>query len=81
MTPEQLAYYMRGIAETSSEPPTRLQWGAIREAVLSSTQDPAHTIFAGPMPPEVQALFSRGCQDCTPKGGVVPPPAIDDTLI
>lgn len=82
MTPEQLAFYMRGIAETSGEPPTRQQWGVIREAILSSTHDPAHTIFAGPMPPEVQALFASGCKDCGPKGTKEPPPpAIDETKI
>ena len=81
MTPEQLAYYMRGIAETSSEPPTRRQWGVMREAILSATQVYEYTLLAGKMPSEVEALLSSGCKDCTPKGGTPPPPTIDDTLI
>lgn len=81
MTPKQLAFYMRGFAETSSEPPTRAQWGVLREAILSATQlqfDIPPTLLAGPMPPEVKALFASGCKDCAPQGGKEPPPPVID---
>ena len=81
MTPEHLAYYLRGFAETASEPPTREQWGVLRHAILLATAEQAHVFFGGNIPPEIAALMGKGCKDCTPKGGTPPPPAIDVTLI
>lgn len=68
MTPENLAYYMRGFAETASEPPTREQWGVLRHTILAATTEQAHVFFGGKTPPELEALLAQGCKDCTPTG-------------
>ena len=68
MTPDQLAYYLRGFAETASEPPTREQWGVLRHTILAATTEQAHVFFGGNIPPEIAALMDRGCKDCTPTG-------------
>ena len=81
MTPEHLAYYLRGFAETASEPPTPGQWGVLRHTILLATAEQAHVSFGGNIPPEIAALMGKGCKACTPKGGTPPPPVIDDTLI
>lgn len=68
MTPENLAYYLRGFAETASEPPTREQWGVLRHTILAATTEQAHVFFGGNIPPEIAALMDKGCKDCTPTG-------------
>ena len=77
MTPENLAYYLRGFAETASEPPTREQWGVLRHTILAATTDQAHVFFGGVMPPEIAALMSSGCKDCSPKGSGPTLPVLD----
>ena len=77
MTPENLAYYMRGFAENSSEPPTREQWGTMRHVIMSATTEPAYLHFGGKTPPELEALLAQGCKDCSPKGFGPTPPILD----
>lgn len=82
MTPENLAYYLRGFAENSSEPPTREQWGVLRHAILSSTMDQPHVFFGGVTPPEIAALMDKGCSDCSPKKGSNPAlPVLDESKL
>lgn len=77
MTPENLAYYMRGFAENSSEPPTREQWGTMRHAIMSATTEPAYLHFGGKTPPELEALLAQSCKDCSPKDFGPTPPILD----
>ncbi len=77
MTPEHLAYYLRGFAETASEPPTREQWGVLRHAILAATTEQAHVFFGGNIPPEIAALMDKGCKDCTPTGSGPAYPVLD----
>lgn len=77
MTPEHLAYYLRGFAETASEPPTREQWGVLRHTILTATTEQAHVFFGGNIPPEIAALMDKGCKDCTPTGSGPTHPVLD----
>lgn len=81
MTPENLAYYMRGFAENSSEPPTREQWGTMRHAIMSATTEPAYLHFGGKTPPELEALLAQGCKDCTPTGTGSGYPVLDTSKL
>lgn len=77
MTPDQLAYYLRGFAETANEPPTREQWGVLRHTILAATTEQAHVFFGGTIPPEIAALMDSGCKDCTPTGSGPTHPVLD----
>ena len=81
MTPDQLAYYLRGFAETANEPPTREQWGVLRHTILAATTEQAHVFFGGTMPPEIAALMGSGCKDCSPKGFAPTPPILDESKL
>lgn len=81
MTPENLAYYLRGFAETASEPPTREQWGVLRHTILAATTEQAHVFFGGVTPPEIAALMGSGCKDCSPKGFGPTPPILDTSKL
>lgn len=77
MTPEHLAYYLRGFAETASEPPTREQWGVLRHTILSVATEQANIFFGSNIPPEIAALMGKGCKDCTPTGFAPAYPVLD----
>ena len=77
MTLDQLAYYLRGFAETASEPPTREQWGVLRHTILAATTEQARVFFGGNTPPEIAALMDKGCKDCTPTGSGPAHPVFD----
>ena len=81
MTPENLAYYMRGFAETASEPPTREQWGVLRHTILAATTEQAHVFFGGKTPPELEAILAQGCKDCTPTGTGKGDPVLDTSKL
>lgn len=81
MTPDQLAYYLRGFAETASEPPTREQWGVLRHTILAATTEHAHVLFGGNIPPEIAALMNKGCKSCSPKGFAPTPPVLDESKL
>ncbi len=81
MTPDQLAYYLRGFAETANEPPTREQWGVLRHTILAATTEQAHVFFGGTIPPEIAALMDSGCKDCSPKGSGPTPPILDESKL
>lgn len=81
MTPDQLAYYLRGFAETANEPPTREQWGVLRHTILAATAEQPHVFFGGAMPPELAALLESGCKDCVPKGSGPTLPVLDESKL
>ena len=81
MTPENLAYYLRGFAETANEPPTREQWGVLRHTILAATTEPPSDFIGGVMPPEIAALMNRGCKGCSPKGFAPTPPILDESKL
>ena len=81
MTPENLAYYLRGFAETASEPPTREQWGVLRHTILAATTEQAHVFFGGKTPPELEALLAQSCKDCTPTGTGKDHPVLDTSKL
>lgn len=81
MTPDQLAYYLRGFAETANEPPTREQWGVLRHTILAATAEQPHAFFGGAMPPELAAMMGSGCKACSPKGFAPTPPVLDESKL
>lgn len=81
MTLDQLAYYLRGFAETASEPPTREQWGVLRHTILAATTEQPHVFFGGNIPPEIAALMDSGCKDCSPKGSGLTLPVLDESKL
>ena len=81
MTLDQLAYYLRGFAETASEPPTREQWGVLRHTILAATTEQAHVFFGGKTPPELAAILAQGCKDCTPTGTGKSDPVLDTSKL
>ena len=82
MTPENLAYYMRGVVEHLNDPPTREQWGAIRHTIMAATTDVVYMHFGGETPPELATLLSQGCTDCKPgASGKALPPTLDESKL
>jgi hypothetical protein len=81
MTPENLAFYLRGFAENSSEPPTREQWGVIRATILGATTENVFIQFQGTTPPELAKLLDGGCASCKPVGGTPTAPYLDESKL
>lgn len=61
MTANELLHYMKGFAELVGEPPTRDQWGVIRQKILETSPEETFIVDSPPMhnPISASAVIDR----------------------